>query len=116
MDGPVATRLGIPDLLAAGPREIEELVQATGSHPSSLHRVLLVLARAGVLDEAGPRRFALTPEMLSTTLVRDAATRKKPALSTLGVSSFDISDTSESRSVTGLVGGSSWPSAGGLTA
>ena len=57
----VATRLGIPDLLADGPREIEELAQATGSHPPSLRRVLLVLAGAGVLDEVGPRRFALTP-------------------------------------------------------
>ena len=57
----VATRLGIPDLLADGPREIEELAQATGAHPPSLRRVLLVLAGAGVLDEVGPRRFALTP-------------------------------------------------------
>ena len=55
----VATRLGIPDLLADGPREIEDLAQATGSHPPSLSRVLLVLAGAGVLDEVGPRRFAL---------------------------------------------------------
>ncbi len=34
----VATRLGIPDLLADGPREIEELAQATGSHPPSQRR------------------------------------------------------------------------------
>ena len=57
----VATRLGIPDLLADGPRDIAELAQATGSHSPSLSRVLLVLAGAGVLDEVGPRRFALTP-------------------------------------------------------
>jgi hypothetical protein len=57
----VATRLGIPDLLADGPREIEELAQATGAPPPSLRRVLLVLVGAGVLDEVGPRRFALTP-------------------------------------------------------
>jgi hypothetical protein len=57
----VATRLGVPDLLADGPREIDELAHATGSHPPSLRRVLLVLAGAGVLDEVGPRRFALTP-------------------------------------------------------
>ena len=57
----VATRLGIPDLLADGSREIDELAQATGSHPSSLHRVLLALAGVGVLEQVGPRRFALTP-------------------------------------------------------
>ena len=56
----VATRLGIPDLLADGPRELDELAQATGSHPPSLRRVLLILAGVGVLDKVGPRRFALT--------------------------------------------------------
>ena len=57
----VATRLGIPDLLADGPREIDELAHATGSHPPSLRRVLLALAGVGVLDKVGPGRFALTP-------------------------------------------------------
>jgi hypothetical protein len=57
----VATRLGIPDLLADGPREIDELAHATGSHPPSLYRVLLFLAGVGVLAKVGPRRFALTP-------------------------------------------------------
>ena len=56
----VATRLGIPDLLADGPREIDELAQATGSHPPSLRRILLALAGVGVLDKVGPSRFALT--------------------------------------------------------
>src|SRR5712691_3765996 len=56
----VATRLGIPDLLADGPREIDELAHATGSHPPSLRRVLMFLAGAGVLEKVGPRRFALT--------------------------------------------------------
>jgi hypothetical protein len=56
----VATRLGIPDLLADGPRDIDELAHATGSHPPSLRRVLLFLAGIGVLDKVGPRRFALT--------------------------------------------------------
>jgi hypothetical protein len=57
----VATRLGIPDLLADGPREIDELARASGSHAPSLCRVLLALAAVGVLDKVGPRRFALTP-------------------------------------------------------
>jgi O-methyltransferase/methyltransferase family protein len=56
----VATRLGIPDLLADGPRDIDELAHATGSHAPSLRRVLLALAGVGVLDKVGPHRFALT--------------------------------------------------------
>jgi hypothetical protein len=56
----VATRLGIPDLLADGPRETDELARATGCHAPSLHRVLLALAGAEVFEQVGPRRFALT--------------------------------------------------------
>ena len=57
----VATRLGIPDLLADGPREVDELARATGSHAPSLRRLLSALVAADVLDKVGPRRFALTP-------------------------------------------------------
>ena len=57
----VVTQLGIPDLLADGPREIDELARATESHAPSLRRVLLFLAGVGVLDKVGPERFALTP-------------------------------------------------------
>ena len=57
----VATKLGIPDLLADGPREIDELAHASGSHPPSLRRVLMYLAGAGVLEKVGPQGFALTP-------------------------------------------------------
>jgi hypothetical protein len=57
----VVTQLGIPDLLADGPREIDELARATESHAASLRRVLLFLAGVGVLDKVGPQRFALTP-------------------------------------------------------
>jgi O-methyltransferase domain/Dimerisation domain len=57
----VATRLGIPDLLADGPREIDELARVTQSHAPSLRRVLLALVAAGVLDKVGPRQVALAP-------------------------------------------------------
>jgi hypothetical protein len=57
----VVTRLGIPDLLADGPREIDDLARATESHAPSFRRVLLFLAGVGVLDHAGPERVALTP-------------------------------------------------------
>lgn len=57
----VATRLGIPDLLADGPRAIGELAEAAGAHTRSLGRLLMFLASVGVLDKVGPNRFALTP-------------------------------------------------------
>jgi O-methyltransferase domain/Dimerisation domain len=57
----VATRLGVPDLLADGPREIDDLARETGAHMPSLRRVLTYLAGAGVLEKVGPSRFALTP-------------------------------------------------------
>ena len=56
----VAARLGIPDLLAEGPRDVEELAHKTGTHAPSLRRVLAALASVGVLDKVGPRQFALT--------------------------------------------------------
>ena len=56
----VVTQLGIPDLLADGPREIDELARATESDAASLRRVLRFLAGVGVLDKVGPQRFALT--------------------------------------------------------
>ncbi len=57
----VATKLGIPDLLADGPRASVDLAQVTGTHPAALFRLLRALAAAGllVMDEA--QRFGLTP-------------------------------------------------------
>jgi O-methyltransferase/methyltransferase family protein len=57
----VATRLGIPDLLAEGPRAIGDLAEAAGAHTTSLGRLLMFLASVGVLDKVGPDRFTLTP-------------------------------------------------------
>ena len=36
----VAAKLGIADLLAHGPRSINDLAEETGTHPQSLYRVL----------------------------------------------------------------------------
>jgi O-methyltransferase domain/Dimerisation domain len=52
--------LGIPDLLADGPRSSDELAGATETHEPSLYRVLRALAGLGVLDEQEPRTFSLT--------------------------------------------------------
>ena len=57
----VAAKLGVPDLLAEGPRPVEELAAATQSHTSSLYRLLRALASVGVFSETSPRTFALTP-------------------------------------------------------
>jgi hypothetical protein len=57
----VATKLGIPDLLAEGPRTIADLAEAVDAHATSLGRLLLYLASIGVLDKVGPDRFALGP-------------------------------------------------------
>jgi hypothetical protein len=52
--------LGIPDLLAAGPRSSGDLAAATETHEPSLYRVLRVLAGLGVFEEQEPRTFTLT--------------------------------------------------------
>jgi hypothetical protein len=62
----VAATLRIADLLANGPRTIEDLAEASSSHPASLYRLLRMLAGAGVFDEVAPGRFGLTP--LASTL------------------------------------------------
>jgi orsellinic acid C2-O-methyltransferase len=57
----VVARLGIADQLAAGPRRVEELAEATGTHAPSLRRVLRLLASAGVFAEEADGHIALTP-------------------------------------------------------
>jgi hypothetical protein len=57
----VATKLGIADKLAGGPRSVEELAGATETHAPSLFRLLRALASIGIFREEGERRFALTP-------------------------------------------------------
>ncbi len=54
-------KLGIPDLVRDGPKTLDELATATGTHAPSLHRLLRALAseRWFFEDEAG--RFAATP-------------------------------------------------------
>ena len=55
----VVATLGIPDLLADGPRSSDELASTTRSHPDALYRVLRAVAAVGVLREEEGRRFAL---------------------------------------------------------
>lgn len=57
----VCAKLGIADLLADGPRSVEELAAATGSHPASLDRLLAALAAIEITHEGEDGRFALGP-------------------------------------------------------
>lgn len=57
----VAAQLGLADLLADGPRRIEELAEATGTHAPSLGRLIRMLAALGLVGEAGDGRISLTP-------------------------------------------------------
>jgi hypothetical protein len=57
----LAATLGLADRLKDGPRPVGELAQGTATHAPSLHRVLRLLASAGVLTERDDGRFGLTP-------------------------------------------------------
>jgi SAM-dependent methyltransferase len=57
----LAAKLGLADLLAGGARDAGALAAATGTHASSLRRVLRLLASVGVFDEREDGSFALTP-------------------------------------------------------
>lgn len=55
-----AAELGVADLLATGPRPVEELARATGTDAPTLHRVLRALASVGIFAESRPGVFRLT--------------------------------------------------------
>ena len=56
-----AARLGLADLLADGPRSVDDLAAATGTHAPSLARLVRALAALGALAEVGGGRVELTP-------------------------------------------------------
>jgi hypothetical protein len=55
----VAARLGVADVLAAGPRTAAEVAAEVGADPDALSRVLRGLAMDEVVTELGDNRFAL---------------------------------------------------------
>ena len=57
----LAARLGVADLLAAGPRQAAELAAQTRTDAAALRRVLRLLASVGVFSEDADGAFALTP-------------------------------------------------------
>ncbi len=58
----VAARLKIADLLADGPKPVQQLASVAGANEDRLYRVLRVLSSLGVFAETSPRTFALTPK------------------------------------------------------
>ena len=71
----VTAELGIADLLADGPKSIDELAQKSQSHAPSLYRVMRALASVGIFSETDENRFELTPmaECLKTGAMRSIA-------------------------------------------
>jgi hypothetical protein len=71
----VAARLGIADLLAGGPKAVEQIAKETGTHPSYLYRIMRALAAVGIFTEREDRAFALTPlaECLRSGAMRSIA-------------------------------------------
>ena len=56
----VAVKLGIAELLAAGPQAIQTIAAASGADEGALYRVMRGLAAEHILTELPGRRFALT--------------------------------------------------------
>src|SRR5947209_818423 len=76
-----AARLELADLMAEGRCTVDELAQATGAHPPSLHRLLRALASCGVVTETGPGRFTVTA--LGAALRKDAPGAARATVLTL---------------------------------
>ncbi len=55
-----AAKLGLADLLEAGPKTAEELAKATGTDPRALYRLLRALASVGIFLEKPGGGFTLT--------------------------------------------------------
>jgi hypothetical protein len=70
-----AAELCIADLLAEGPKSIEELSMMSQTHAPSIYRLMRALASIGIFFETEGRRFGLTPmaELLKTGAMRSIA-------------------------------------------
>lgn len=53
-------KLGVPDLLADGPRTVDELARRCGADPAALARLLRGMASIGLFRRTGPETYALT--------------------------------------------------------
>ena len=57
----IVVKLGIADLLAAGPMRAEQLSQKTGINEDRLYRIIRALSTVGIFRETEPRSFEHTP-------------------------------------------------------
>lgn len=53
-------KLGVPDLLADGPRSVDDLAASCGADPDALARLLRGMASIGLFRRTAPRTYALT--------------------------------------------------------
>lgn len=80
----VAATLEIPDLLADGPRDVQDLAAATSTHAPSLYRLLRALASGGVLRELPGQCFEATT--ISNLLRKDVpGSMRSTAVTELGL-------------------------------
>jgi hypothetical protein len=88
----VAAKLSLADHLAEGPKAAEELAGSTGTHASSLCRLMRALASLGILTEDSTHHFALTPlgEALKTGAPGSARATIRPSRVTGGFTALDI--------------------------
>lgn len=86
----VATRLGLPDFLADGPRAAPELAVQCDVHPPSLTRLLRALTTVGVFAEVEPDVFGPTP--LSELLRRGAPDSRRAWLLLVGADLYQSWD------------------------
>ncbi|MET1058616.1 MAG: methyltransferase [Nocardioides sp.] len=77
----VAAELGISDLLAEGPRTLDELAGATSTDPDTLLRLLRALATVGIYDRREGDTFTNTP--LGEGLRSDVQASMRPLARTL---------------------------------
>lgn len=82
----VTANLGLADLLGDGAKSVEALAQETETHPPSLARLLRALAAFGIVAEAAPGHFILTP--LGACLRADAPLSVRDAVLMFGGDDF----------------------------
>jgi len=63
-------QLGVPDILAGGPKSASELATEIGANPERLYRLMRATSCVGVLEEGPDGRFSQTP--MSAVLCKDA--------------------------------------------
>ncbi len=57
----VAAKLRLADLLADGPRTVDDLAAVSNTNAPALNRMLRLLAAVGVVEQLEPQKFALAP-------------------------------------------------------